>query len=139
VLRDHPIDVVFLAMAVSDFAPRPTAGKLRSDDQTLILECPPTPKVIRSVRDWAPGAFLVGFKLLSGAGEGELIREATAACVSNRADLTVANDLSTVQPGRHVIHLVRPGNPTETYGPDGTIAERLVDRVFELRGRRSPL
>jgi phosphopantothenate-cysteine ligase len=42
----------------------------------------------------------------------------------------VANDLRTVRAGRHVIHLVRPGQPTETYGPDEPIADRLVDRSF---------
>ena len=105
-------------MAASDFAPEPIAGKLSSDAETLTLRCRRLPKVIRSVRDWSPVVYLVGFKLLSGAPEAELIRQAEAACRENRADLTVANDLRTVRAGRHVIHLVRPGHPTETLGPD---------------------
>ncbi len=106
------------------------SGKLSSDASTLVLRCQRLPKVIQSVRDWSPSVHLVGFKLLSDAPEAELIRQAEAACLENRADLTVANDLSTVRAGRHTIHLVRPGHPTETIGPDRSIAEELVDRVF---------
>jgi phosphopantothenate---cysteine ligase (CTP) len=135
-LRDRPIDVAFLAMAASDFAPEPTPGKLSSDSPTLTLRCRRLPKVIQSVRDWSPGVYLVGFKLLSNAPTDELIRQAEEACRANRADLTVANDLSTVRAGQHTIHLVRPGHPSETYGPSDSIAERLVDRAFEWASRQ---
>jgi len=93
--------------------------------------------VIRSVRDWSPGVYLVGFKLLSRAPLAELIRQAESACRVNRADLTVANDLQTLRAGRHTIHLVRPGQPTETLGPDDAPAEGLVDRAFTWAVQRS--
>ena len=70
------IDVVFLAMAVSDYEPAPIAGKLSSDESELLVRCGRTPKVIRSVRDLAPSVYLVGFKLLSRATTPELIRQA---------------------------------------------------------------
>jgi hypothetical protein len=130
ILELHPIDVAFLAMAVSDFAPERIPGKLSSDSETLTIECRRQPKVIQSVRDWSPETYLVGFKLLSNVPENELIRKAQEACQTNHGDLTVANDLRTVQAGRHTIHLVRPGQPVETYGPPDEIAETLVDRVF---------
>lgn len=130
VLKVNKIDVAFLAMAASDYAPEPTSGKLSSEAEDLTIRCQRLPKVIQSVRDWSPEVYLVGFKLLSNAPESELIRQAREACRVNRADLTVANDLLTVRAGRHTIHLVRPDQPTETYGPDGSIAERLVDRAF---------
>jgi phosphopantothenate-cysteine ligase len=136
VFRLQEIDIAFLAMAASDFAPEPILGKLSSDASTLVLRCHRLPKVIQAVRGWSPSVYLVGFKLLSDAPEAELIRQAEAACVENRADLTVANDLSTVLAGRHTIHLVRPGHPTETFGPDVPIAERLVDRVFAWASAR---
>ncbi|WP_435008133.1 phosphopantothenoylcysteine decarboxylase [Tundrisphaera lichenicola] len=137
-LREHSIDVAFLAMAASDFAPVPHSGKVSSDSETLDLRCRRLPKVIESVRDWSPSTYLVGFKLLSNATEAELIRRAEQAGQVNRADLTVANDLRTVREGRHVIHLVRVGRPTETFGPDDSIADRLVERAFawaSARGR----
>ena len=130
ILRGQPIDIAFLAMAASDFAPEPIGGKIPSDAETLTLTCRRLPKVIRSVRDWSPRIYLVGFKLLSNASNEELIRQARAGCRANRADLTVANDLATLRAGNHTIHLVRPDHPIETFGPDGSIAERLVDRVL---------
>jgi phosphopantothenate---cysteine ligase (CTP) len=130
VLKAHKIDVAFLAMAASDYAPEPISGKLSSEESQLTLRCHRLPKVIQAVRDWSPEVYLVGFKLLSNAHEAELIRQAREACLTNRADLTVANDLKTVRAGRHTIHLVRPDQPTETYGPSDSIAERLVDRTF---------
>ena len=63
-------------MAVSDFAPVARKGKLSSDAETLTIECHRQPKVIQSVRDWSPDAYLVGFKLLSNVPEAELIRQA---------------------------------------------------------------
>jgi phosphopantothenate-cysteine ligase len=136
VLRAQPIDVAFLAMAVSDFEPEPIAGKLDSEAESLVIRAPRAPKVIRSVRDWSPNVFLVGFKLLSRAREADLIREAEQACRIHRADVTVANDLQTLRAGRHTIHLVRPGHPTETLGPGPDLAERLVDRVLAWAAER---
>ncbi len=122
-------DVVFLPMAVSDYEPEPRAGKISSRLDDLSIPLRRTPKVIRAVRDWAPSTYLVGFKLLSGAAKDELLRVAHDACLINRADLTVANDLKDVQAGRHTLHLVRPGHAVETLPPGSDLASRLVDRT----------
>ena len=129
-LQTHTIDVTFLPMAVADFEPEPRFGKLSSDAESLVLHCRRTPKVIRSVRDWAPSIYLVGFKLLSRADPDELIRIAELACRNNRADLTVANDLQSLRAGRHTVHLVRIGSRPETLVPGDDLAGRLVDRVL---------
>ncbi len=134
ILTREPIDAVFLAMAVSDFAPEINPGKIPSETDELVLRCKRLPKVIRSVRDWAPNVYLVGFKLLSGSTEAELIERACDLNEQNHADLTVANDLRLLRQGRHTIHLVRPGKPVETIGPDADLAAELVDRVVRWRG-----
>ncbi|MDG3004527.1 phosphopantothenoylcysteine decarboxylase domain-containing protein [Paludisphaera mucosa] len=134
VLTAGPIDVAFLPMAVSDYEPEPRVGKISSKLDGLTIPLRRTPKVIRSVRDWAPSAYLVGFKLQSGVATDELIRQARDACLINRADLTVANDLRDVRAGRHTFHLVRPGRPTETLEPGPDLAARLVDRVRTWAG-----
>jgi phosphopantothenate-cysteine ligase len=131
-LETEPIDAVMLAMAVSDYEPEPHAGKLSSDAESLVIRCRRTPKVIRSVRDWAPSVFLVGFKLLSGVPTAELLRRAEEAGRINRADLTVANDLKTLREGRHTLHLVRPGAEPETLEPGDDLADRLVARIAAL-------
>ncbi|AMV38025.1 phosphopantothenoylcysteine decarboxylase [Planctomyces sp. SH-PL62] len=134
VLTTEAIDVAFLPMAVSDYEPVPRLGKISSQFDDLAIPLRRTSKVIRSVRDWAPSVFLVGFKLLSGEPLPELIRRAQDACLINRADVTVANDLEQVRAGRHTLHLVRPGRPVETLEPGPDLAARLVDRIREWAG-----
>jgi phosphopantothenate-cysteine ligase len=135
ILQERPIDVAFLAMAVADFEPEPRSGKIDSQSaDLLVLHCQRTPKVIRSVRDWAPSIYLVGFKLLSGVNLEHLIRQAEIACRTNRAQLTVANDLELIRQGRHTLHLVRPGFEPETLPPGDDLADRLIDRVFSWAG-----
>jgi len=133
-LRTQPIDVAFLAMAVSDYEPDPTLGKLSSDEDELLIRCHRTPKVIRSVRDWSPEVYLVGFKLLSRATVEELVRQAEASGRINRADLTVANDLQSLAAGKHTVHLVRTGQPPLLLPPGPDLADRLVEQVFAWVG-----
>ncbi|MDB5349072.1 MAG: phosphopantothenoylcysteine synthetase/decarboxylase [Planctomycetota bacterium] len=130
VFRDAPIDIAFLAMAVSDYEPQSESGKIRSDQGSLTLLLRPTPKVIRKVRDWSPEVYLVGFKLLSGASSHELVSRTRESGIENRANLTVGNDLRQMREGRHTLQLVRPGHPDETLGPGGDLADRLVERVI---------
>jgi phosphopantothenate---cysteine ligase (CTP) len=132
VLRSTPIDVAMLAMAVSDYEPEPTAGKLDSGRDSLVLHCRRTPKVIRSVRDWSPETYLVGFKLMVGSTPESLILRAKEAGQTNRADLTLANDLGPLRQGRHTVHLVRTGHPPETVGPSATLADEVVERIEAL-------
>ena len=83
--------------------------------------------MIRSVRDWSPGVFLVGFKLLSRVEPGRADpRRPRRPAGSNRADLTVANDLQTLRDGRHTVHLVRPGAAAETLGPGDDLADGVA-------------
>ena len=135
-LTDQPLDVAFLAMAASDYAPIPSPGKLSSTAAELVIRCGRLPKLIAGVRDLAPTVYLVGFKLAAGVPLADLVEQAKQANQINRADLTVANDLKTVRAGEHTIHLVRPGEPVETYGPPDSIAERLVGRVFAWASER---
>ena len=134
--RSNPFDIIFLAMAVSDYAPTPVAGKVESSDQDWTLTLKPVPKIITKVRDWCPRAYLVGFKMMTGVEPEHLISTAERACHANRADATVANDLSLYRGGKHTVHLVRPGHPAETFGPDPTMAELLVMRVLELADQK---
>jgi phosphopantothenate---cysteine ligase (CTP) len=135
-LEARPIDIAVLPMAVSDFEPEPYHGKISSDAESLTIRCRRAPKVIRSVRDWAPSVYLVGFKLLSNAPREELIRSAENACRTNRADLTVANDLQLLRQGRHTLHLVRPNAEAETLEPGDDMADRLVARIMSWAGEK---
>ncbi len=132
VTRQH-IDIIVLAMAVSDYEPVPSAGKLPSDGDELVLRCHRVPKVIDLVRAWAPNALLVGFKLLSDVSAAHLIEVARAHAVQHGCDLVVANDWKLVHTPRHVVHLVWPSGRHETLGPSSALAEALVERVGAAR------
>jgi phosphopantothenate-cysteine ligase len=135
-LVERRVDIVFLAMAVSDYEPDPILGKIDSEAEGITIRARRAPKVIRAVRDWSPDIYLVGFKLLSRVEPAALIREAEHACRANRADAVVANDLQTLREGRHQVHLVRPDAAAETIGPGHDLADRLVERVFTLARSR---
>jgi phosphopantothenate-cysteine ligase len=136
VLLDRSIDIAVLAMAVSDYEPIRVPGKLDSAAEELHIRCRPTPKVIRSVRDWAPEVYLAGFKLMSGASDSQLIEKAHVANRINRSDVTVANDLEAVRAGRHTIHLVRADQGVETLGPDPRLSEKLAERLAAYAAAR---
>jgi phosphopantothenate-cysteine ligase len=136
-LQAEPARIIFLAMAVSDYEPVPVRGKIDSQTPEIVIRAHRTEKVIRSVRDWCPSAYLVGFKLLSNVDREELLRAAETSCTVNRADLTVANDLTSVAQGRHTVHLVRPGHEPETLGPGPDLARELVDRVWTWANDRA--
>jgi phosphopantothenoylcysteine synthetase/decarboxylase len=106
-------------------------GKIRSNADEIVVRLARVPKLIARVKDWAPNIYQVGFKLLAGASEEELIEAAQQATRENRSDVTVANDLRPLRQGNHIIHLVREGQPIETYAAAENPAKRLVERVLE--------
>jgi hypothetical protein len=73
---------------------------------------------------------LLGFKLLSGAGEGELIEAAVRVMRRSGADWVFANDLGDHDGGRRRGFLV---------GPNGAIAARLDGGAGEGAVRRLAL
>lgn len=131
ILRSEPFDIIFLAAAVSDYAPVAEPGKIPSHRDHLTLELHRVAKTIDQVKDWAPDIYQVGFKLLVGSSTEELIEAAEQSARHNRSDCIVANDLDLLRESRHTIHLVRLGHPTETYSPHDAPADKLIDRVFE--------
>lgn len=100
-------DIIILAAAVSDYVTNPAEGKIRSSsDMTINLR--PAEKIISAVKGWAPDALLVGFKLLVGASQEELIAAAWSSITKNRCDVVVANDLNELRAGNHQLTIVRP-------------------------------
>jgi phosphopantothenoylcysteine synthetase/decarboxylase len=132
-VAEYQPKIVACAMAVADFSPEPVAGKLASRHDAppsgqqpdvmgpaegggLTLHLRPTEKVIDAVRQLAPHCFLLGFKLLAGASEAELL--AAAGHLGRRAgcDLVFTNDIRAYQQG------IRQG---ALVNADGSIAARL--------------
>jgi phosphopantothenate-cysteine ligase len=124
-------DMVILASAVSDYAPKQVMnGKIRTKDN-LTIELEPLPKVIASVRDWAgEKAIVVGFKLLVDVDAIELLREALASLSKNSLDFVCANDLKTLQQGNHTLWLCDKEQFEKV--SHTKLTARLLGRINEL-------
>jgi phosphopantothenoylcysteine decarboxylase/phosphopantothenate--cysteine ligase len=106
-LRSIQPDIVVLAAAVSDFAPKEeSVSKISSNGEvTLILKT--LPKLIATVRDIVPNAVICGFKCLDHASTQELIDASLKQIRSCRVDLVVANNWNTIKDDNHSIVVVR--------------------------------
>jgi phosphopantothenoylcysteine decarboxylase/phosphopantothenate--cysteine ligase len=101
-------DAVIHAAAVSDYVPVRTPGKIPSDQQELVLRLRRAPKLVDRLRDLAPGAVLVGFKLASGGDEPALVAAAQALRLRARLDWVVANDVGRTGEEDHEVLLIGP-------------------------------
>lgn len=110
-LRDHlralagqPVDAVFHAAAVSDFAfgkiwrraaagdlTEIQAGKISTRQGTVLAELVPTPKILAELREWFPRARLVGWKYEVDGGRAGVIQLAQRQITECRTDACVAN------------------------------------------------
>lgn len=127
---EDPPDLLFMAAAVSDYAPLPVAGKIRSHSDTMTVEMRRNPKLLTTLRARCPDAFLVGFKLLSGVARSELIDVARQQLTHAHLDLTVANDAATFAPGVHPILLVTAEHAEPHTGSKDEVARALADHVL---------
>jgi phosphopantothenate---cysteine ligase (CTP) len=103
-LAGQPVDAVFHAAAVSDFAFgkvwRRTAqgelielkgGKLSTREGTLLAELAPTPKIIADLRQWFPRARLVGWKYEVEGSRARVMHLAERQIAECRTNACVAN------------------------------------------------
>jgi len=124
-------DAVVHAMAVLDYVPAdPSEQKTASGQDEWIIRLVRTPKAIQQIKRWAPGVFLVGFKLEVGKTESELVKIGHESLTRNNADLVVVNDLTQIDAQRHVAYIVGPnGDVRASCETKGEIADKLVDLV----------
>ena len=103
-LSDQPMDAVFHAAAVSDFAfgkiwlrspqgdlTEVKSAKVPTREGTLLAELTPTPKLIGDLRHWFPKARLVGWKYEVEGNRASMIRLAEKQIAECLTDACVAN------------------------------------------------
>jgi phosphopantothenoylcysteine synthetase/decarboxylase len=110
-LTKNQYDVVILAAAVSDFKPIKSEGKISSDLNELNIKMQATPKLIKEVKGFQPDTMLVGFKLLVGSNNEQLIAAMKKQALSTGADLVVGNDLRDIRSNNHSLTIYMH-NPT---------------------------
>lgn len=123
-------DAIICVAAVSDYLAEYTDSKIRTKEK-MVIELKEASKVIGFLKTWSPDALLVGFKMLVDAPHTQLVKEAEASIVKNHCDLVVANNLSSLERGKHEILLVWPTGNYEVHNED--IEKRLVDAIKKIK------
>lgn len=110
-------------------------GKIRSksDTQTIVLK--KTAKVLSCIRDWVPNRpYIVGWKLLSGVSDEELLNTARQQAQSCHINLTIANDWQKLKAaaaegnGQHPCVAVTPDNDaTPLHGTKAEVSGMIVE------------
>lgn len=99
-------DIIILAAAVSDYLIENYSAEKIKSTTSLNIKLKTAPKIINAVREWAPNAIIVGFKLLVNSDEVTLIKTAQKSIEQNKLDLCIANDLTSVKSDTHTIIMI---------------------------------
>lgn len=110
--------------------PTKASGKMSSEIEHPVLILEKTPKVIASIKRQSPETILVGFKLLSGVTQEELIDTGYQLLLKNKCDYVLANDTDTVYHGNHTGYLISPDHTYETYLGKHAIALGIANAVL---------
>ncbi len=97
-IREEQPDIIISAAAISDYIVDKTEGKISSDNEELVIRLKKGEKVIKSFRELAPNALIVGFKLLVGPTE-EQKEAAIKKVFKSGVDFVVYNDLLELKKG----------------------------------------
>jgi hypothetical protein len=90
-----------------------------------------TPKIIANLREWFPGAKLIGCKLLDSVSKEELFHVAAKLCEKNNMDYILANDLADLRNGMPARYLVTKNGFT---GIKLETPKNIYKFVIELTG-----
>ncbi len=115
---------------------KPVGGmKISSDIPDMAVLLTQTPKVIERFKELQPDTVLVGFKLLSGVPEAELLQAARRLMERNNCDYVVANDLADIRGGVHKAVMIDKNGVTGRASAKNEIAELVLRRVSERCGK----
>lgn len=148
-LETEKIDAVVHAMAVSDYIVNEvttldkirgtedpnnkadlSGNKISSDIDDLVIHMKKSPKVINSIKKWAPCTKLVGFKLLSNVPHEELIDVGYHLLEKNDCDYVMANDLSEIGSDYHRGYLIHKDKSYDSMETNEEIADTIARRII---------
>ncbi|MCM8535080.1 MAG: hypothetical protein NE334_04020 [Lentisphaeraceae bacterium] len=113
-LSENKYDIIIHSSAVSDYKIKNASnGKTPSGKADLSIPLEPTAKLVDRIREIAPEAFLVKFKLQVGLTPEELYEIAFNSLKASKADLIVANDLDHMDGENHVAFVIDPNGKSQ--------------------------
>jgi phosphopantothenate-cysteine ligase len=122
---------------VADAAAFGRDGKIPSDVDDLAVFLRRAPKVLPMLRGMAPGAVIVGFKLLDGAAREALMDAARRLLRDSGCDFVLANDLAEISGERHPGYLLGGDGSCLPFGSKAEIAEGIARAVMEAAAARA--
>lgn len=128
-IKAFKIDIVVHSAAVSDFTfNQDKPIKLSSSDELAFIEymkeaIKPTPKIIKKIKGWLPGIFLVGFKFTVGKSLPEMKE---LALKMDYCDLVIANDKEEINREKEHIAYIMNKDITQLCAGKYRIAKELV-------------
>ena len=106
------------------------SGKISSDLETLTVFMDRAPKVISIVKQKQPEIVLVGFKLLAGVSESELLDAAKHQMQNSGSDFVLANDLDSIAGDEHCGMLIDKNGIIDRPKTKQEIAESIAGAVL---------
>lgn len=130
-------NVVVHSAAVADYAPVREPGKIRSDQAELAVRMQRTQKILAALRHhFGPHSTLIGFKLLSGVEEDELVEVAHKQLRDNDLDMTVANDLQKLGKEQRRVIMVQRQKEVPVEAPNDRVASVLACEIDLLSAKK---
>ena len=108
--------------------------KIRSNTDRLLLFLKKNPKIIGIIREKQPEALLVGFKLLVGVPEQELIQVGQNILEKNNCDFVLANDLEKINTKQHKGFLIDKHGSIQVANTKKEIAQLLFQTIKKQLG-----
>ncbi|MDR2939037.1 MAG: phosphopantothenate--cysteine ligase [Clostridiales bacterium] len=116
------------------YGSRALIGNKISSKSDLVLLLKKTPKVISQIKAIQPNTMLVGFKLLSGAAEEELLKASQNLLEQNACTFVLANDLKNISNDIHKAILIDKAGILGRANTKQEIAGLIFKYVSERHG-----
>ena len=111
-------------------------GKISSKHPELLISLKQTPKIIRQIKTQQPDTVLVGFKLLSGVPEEELMRAAKNLLTKNSCNFVLANDQQNINKDTHKAILINKTGIIQRAGTKHEIAAAIYNAITKRQANQ---
>lgn len=128
--HENMADIIKSALLQNIGSVAEKSKKISSNFDNLIIFMNKTPKVISMIKRMQPETILVGFKLLAGVSEEELLHTGHKLLIKNNCDFVIANDSENISKDRHEAILIERDFSFSRLSSKQKIAEAIADKVI---------
>ncbi len=115
---------------------RAVEPKIPSGQEDAVIILRPTKKVISLIKELQPETLLIGFKLLAGSDEKNLMMKAKDLIEKNNCDYIVANDINGIDGDRHKALIISADGSFVRCDDKQEIARKISEIAGGRRNRK---